>query len=196
MKIGIIPAVKESYPNQHEFSFELNLIKCINIIFKNAEIKILNNKKDQFNVDLLIISGGNDLVKFKKNKKNKIREEITKYFYSKGINKNIPILGICYGAQFIAEHFNCKLEMKKHINNHYIKLNYFKKQKKILVNSFHNYVITKLGKDLVNLAQANDDTIECFKHKRRKILGLMWHPERNRKISKIDIKIIKSILCN
>ena len=56
------------------------------------------------------------------------------------------------------------------------------------VNSYHNYSITNLGSSLSSLATAMDNTIEAFKHKKYKILGVMWHPERYDQIKKIDIE--------
>ena len=38
--------------------------------------------------------------------------------------------------------------------------------------------------------------MEAFHIKNKKILGLMWHPERYSKIKKIDQKIIKTFYAN
>ena len=62
-------------------------------------------------------------------------------------------------------------------------------KKKITVNSFHNYGIKKLSNYLIPLARAKDNSIELFIHKEKKIIGIMWHPERYKKFKKIDKKI-------
>ena len=49
---------------------------------------------------------------------------------------------------------------------------------------------------LVLAAETEDKNIEMFIHKNKKIVGIMWHPERNIKISKLDKMIFKKILCN
>ena len=193
MKIGIIPTIREIYKNQFELTIDINLINFIKSIFTKSEVIILNNKKERFDYNLIVISGGNNLINLDK-KKDVIRQKLTKHFFKISINENIPILGICYGAQFLAKSFNSKIGSKKHVGKHKIYIN--KLKKKILVNSFHNDVILKLGKNLVKLAEAEDGTIESFKHKDKKILGIMWHPERNKSISSFDKKIIKSVLCN
>jgi gamma-glutamyl-gamma-aminobutyrate hydrolase PuuD len=36
-----------------------------------------------------------------------------------------------------------------------------------------------------------DNSIEAFKHLKFKIYGIMWHPERNKKIKYFDIKYFK-----
>ena len=49
------------------------------------------------------------------------------------------------------------------------------------VNSFHNNIIQdkNLGKNLVSFAKTiSDNTVEGIFHKEYKILGVMWHPER------------------
>lgn len=197
MNIGLIPSVKEPYKNQIEFSYEENLIKFINSLCSKPNIKILSDINCEYKYDILIISGGggNDLYHLKKNNKNKIRNKITKHFINYSLKKKIPILGICYGAQFLAYKFKSRITRKEHLNRHKIKINLLNTKKEKIVNSYHNYVISSLGKNLVKIAEAKDKTIECFKHNKMKILGIMWHPERNKILSKYDIKIIKKVLC-
>ena len=46
------------------------------------------------------------------------------------------------------------------------------------VNSYHAYGILSAGDELRPLAEAPDESIEAFEHKRYPIVGIMWHPER------------------
>ena len=48
-----------------------------------------------------------------------------------------------------------------------------KNNESYVVNSFHNYGIKALGKELSSIYHSKDKYIECFKHKELKILGLM-----------------------
>jgi gamma-glutamyl-gamma-aminobutyrate hydrolase PuuD len=194
MIIGIIPSIKEYHKKQLEFSIDLKLISFLKETFANPKIKILLNKETK-NIDLLCISGGNDILKFSKTKKNILRHKLDKHFYDICKKRKIPILGICHGAQFIASEENSIITKKKHLGNHFIKFNKKKfNKKKYLVNSFHNYVIKKLSKDLNIIAYAGDTTVESFVHKKYKILGIMWHPERRKTASLTDIEIIKNFL--
>ena len=81
-------------------------------------------------------------------KRHKLRTELD-IFFKKAIEQNIPILGICYGAQFIADYFNSSL---KNRYNHVAKKHkiYFanEKNENYFVNSFHNYGIEKLSHKL------------------------------------------------
>ena len=68
-------------------------------------------------------------------------------------------------------------------------------RQKFKVNSYHNFVIEEknLDKDLEVIARGFDDTIEFFKHKKYKIYGVMWHPEREKNYNNLN-KIINFIL--
>ena len=196
MKIGIIPSIQEKYKKQFEYSCDLNLFFFIKKVYKNSQIELLTfNHKINKKYKLIVFSGasGNDIIYFSKSKKNLIRNKLDTKFFHKALKMNIPILGICHGAQFIAKKFVSLLKEKKHVGKHYI--NIIDSKKKILVNSYHNKVITKLGKNLISKGCANDNTIEYFEHKYKKIVGIMWHPERNKKFKKFDLNIIKK-LCN
>ena len=196
MKIGIVPSIQERYKDQFEYTCDINLFKFLKSIFAKSEIELLTlDQKIDKKFKLIIISGanGNELVNFSKKRKNIIKKKIDNKFYKLSQNLNIPILGICHGAQFLAKKFSSNLKKKNHIGNHIIK--FLDKEDKTIVNSYHTKVITKLGKKLCPKALAYDNTIEYFTHKTRKIAGIMWHPERYKKFKKIDKIILKS-LCN
>ncbi|WP_279176921.1 gamma-glutamyl-CDP-amidate hydrolase [Campylobacter insulaenigrae] len=135
----------------------------------------LEFEKYQSLVSAVILSGGNDLYFLNKNDLSKKRDDYETEIIKICIRENIPLLGICRGAQMIASFFNSTFITKKeHTREHAIYLN----DKKIHVNSFHNFCINKLGNDLESLAFAEDKTIEAFKHKQFKIYATMWHIER------------------
>ena len=50
-----------------------------------------------------------------------------------------------------------------------------------------------LGKKLNNLATSKDGIVKYFKHENNLFFGIMWHPERDRKVSDFDKKLIKDI---
>ena len=37
------------------------------------------------------------------------------------------------------------------------------------------------------IALDKDDNVEIFKHKKKKIYGFMWHPERNKSYKQLEI---------
>lgn len=133
----------------------------------------------------VILSGGNDLNALNPNELSFKRDEYEKQIVRQCFKKNLPLLGICRGAQLIADFFNSSLKScENHIGEHKITLI---NGKELVVNSFHNYGVSKLGQDLEPLAFAKDGTVEAFKHKRAKIYALMWHIEREGGLSEESI---------
>ena len=90
-------------------------------------------------------------------------------------------------------------ENKKKIKNH-VRKNHkinFKNNifKDIQRNSFHDYGFNEnlISKNLTILGMSNDNIVEYFVHKKNKIYGIMWHPERYKIPKKFDKKIFKKI---
>ena len=191
MIIGVVPSIKETYSNQIEISLDIKLINFLKKIYKNSKINILHQKKFS-KIDLLCLSGGNDLIRFKDDKPNIFRSQLDKFYYQICKKKNIPILGICYGAQFIVSYEGGNLKKKKHLGRH--EIFFVNKNSKRIVNSYHNFIITKLSKKFEIIAIAKDNSIECFKYTNKKILGIIWHPERELSFKKNDFNLIKKFL--
>ena len=67
-----------------------------------------------------------------------------------------------------------------------------------MVNSYHNNLIKTeddLGQQLEPIAYCPDDeSVEGFKHVKLPILGVMWHPEREK--NKLQYGLIDSFLKN
>ena len=191
-KIGIIPTIIEQR-NSLNIIIDTKLIEFIKKCFPKYQLVTLLEKKTKEKFNLVLSGGGNTIVSLGKNKANIFRKALDDYYFNFSIKKNIPFLGICHGAQYIAEYYKSKIIKKKNHTkkNHIIKLS---SKKKMKVNSYHDFSIVKLGKSLNNLAFTEDGSIEAFKHKNKKILGIMWHPERYKKIKKFDLDFIKKYL--
>lgn len=197
MKIGITPSVRETYKNQFEYSVDIKLINFLKFCFINSKIFIINDTSLNIkNIDFLILSGGNDIYNLVKCTKNFIRNRLDYKVLNNAIKKKIPVLGICYGAQFISNFFNNEVFKKKgHINkNNEIKIinKDYSNKSLIKIKCFHNYVI-KSHKKFDPIGVSEDKTIEFFKIKNKKIYGMMWHPERNLNLKKFNKAIIKKI---
>ena len=116
---------------------------------------------------------------FNNNKISQIRDDYEGKIIDYCSRESLPLLGICRGAQVVAEYFGAKLErVSGHIGSHLV-LDVCN-GKKFEVNSFHNYGVTSLGDSLESLAEAEDSSIEAFKHKEKSIFALMWHIEREK----------------
>lgn len=151
----------------------------------------LSNK---YNIRGIILSpGGNPKIK---NVRSKIEEMLI--IYAK--KNKIPLLGICRGAQKINLFFKGKIsKIKNHVKKEHNIYGNITDQKIIKVNSYHDYGISciNLSKDFDIYAKSNDGFVESFKHKTKKILGIMWHPERYKKMKNFDKKILLEFFrCN
>ncbi|MDL0101984.1 gamma-glutamyl-CDP-amidate hydrolase [Campylobacter felis] len=125
----------------------------------------------------VILSGGNDLSSLNQNELSLKRDAYESEIIAYCLKKNLPLLGICRGAQMIAQHFNSTLKpCQNHVGIHSI----LTKKGAFEVNSFHNFCIESLGEDLKTLAVAKDESIEAFRHKKKRIYGIMWHIEREK----------------
>jgi len=178
----------------------------------------LNNTYDflsDHTPDGIVLSGGNDinpllygknLISFNMNVSDE-RDQAETQIIEYAILNELPLLGVCRGAQMINVYFggsliqdltNHKLNKMNHVGTiHTVKFNsyFYSKQFSKKVNSFHNQGIVDdtLAKDLQPLAYSKDKVIEAFKHKRLNILGIQWHPERNVNFSLFDQKLVKNL---
>ena len=129
------------------------------------------------NFDLLILTGGGSIYKEQQDRDN-IEMNLFKYAFK----KNIPIIGICRGMQYInlmlggsiSENATLKIDRPNRID-HNVKI----KNDTIKVNNYHNDIIfySDLSKELEPLAIDNEnETIEAYY--KSGILGVQWHPER------------------
>lgn len=191
MKILIVPTIREIYKDQFEYCTDLRLVNLFKKTFVNTRIEIYNGAiKNDY--DLFILTGGNSCTT--KKKKDVIRNNINNQVFNFALKKKIKILGICHGAQYLAKKFGFKLQKKKHnhIGNHSVTFNINGIKFKKTVNSFHNDTIRFVKKKKIDVfGIAEDNTIEAFHIKNKKILCIMWHPERYKVIKKFDLDLIR-----
>ncbi len=152
--------------------------------FKGKISKKIKNAKG------LILLGGGDLFKYHKTKENEFRDKIEKSLFKHFYNSNKPIIAICRGFQLIMDIYGIPLVKKfGHVRTkHSLKINKsrFVQYKKLIVNSYHNYIVESVPNDFRIVSKMNDGSIEITEHKKKKILCLMFHPERKMQ-SKKDI---------
>ena len=194
MRILIIPKIKEPYKNQLEFSVEKSLLTFLNKSFKNCNIDISCDFEFKKKYNLIILSGGNTILKYSKKNKDKLRAKLDTFFLKKANLSGTPIIGICHGGQFIATKYKLQLlKDTKHVGSHELK-NLSKINIKFkLIKSFHNFKIKfKKSKIIENLVLAKDKSIECFRIKNKKIGAIIWHPERENIKVKEQIDFFKT----
>ena len=158
---------------------------------------------NSFKIDGIILTGGNDLSKVNSNNLSLKRDEFEKKIIQYAINENIPLLGMCRGMQIIADYFGAKFKKVKNqvAIRHKLEINekskYFKQLKKIsTVNSFHDYAIDVLPKNLIVSATNKKGMIKAIEHDKYRIFGQNWHSERENIFDKNQINLIKNFFSN
>ena len=106
---------------------------------------------------------------------------------------------MCRGTQLIADFFGStfkKVDGEINVRSH-LEINKASIYAKFLlkfdtVNSYHNFSIDRISKNLLVSATNEKKIIKAIEHKKFKIFGQMWHAERENKIEHNDINLIKN----
>ncbi|MGQ9640857.1 MAG: glutamine-hydrolyzing GMP synthase [Candidatus Bathycorpusculaceae bacterium] len=135
------------------------------------EIKAL---KERFNVKGLIFSGGPASVY-----ENHAPKPDTRIF-----DLNLPILGLCYGHQLIAKMFGGMVEKARQreygmayviIDNPIGVLKGLSKKERVWMS--HGDTVFSVPSEYEVLAHSENCPVAAFKHEKKPIYGLQWHPE-------------------
>lgn len=200
-KIGITQKVLSS---KNGFSFQID--KNWYDYFSKFNVNLIPlgfnkynfSKIPNLNLDGIIISGGGNIFSLEKKKMNLDRDKFEKKLIKSYQKKNKPILLVCRGFQLLAKIYGARLvKIDNHVKkNHKIyltKSDFFKKDKVITTNSFHNYGIKNLDVKFQILGKTIDGYIEFAKIRNKKIYCTMFHPERFNQDQKTIDTIIKKI---
>jgi GMP synthase (glutamine-hydrolysing) len=135
------------------------------------EIKTLNKK---FNVKGLILSGG----------PSSVYEPNAPRLDPRILELNLPVLGLCYGHQLIAEITKGKVEpaackeygiAQVSIDKTVGVLEGLSKKEKVWMS--HGDTVLAVPPGFEVLAHTESCPVAAFKHKEKPIYGLQWHPE-------------------
>lgn len=122
-------------------------------------------KKIADSVDLLIITGGNDPT-LRRITETKLATEM--------MLRGKPILGICHGAFLLTNLLGGTVEdCSYHMDTEH---KIFSEGTSHIVNSYHDYQITKIHSSATTIAVDDDGICEAWTD--RNIAGVVWHPER------------------
>lgn len=99
---------------------------------------------------------------------------------------NIPLLGICYGAEILALTLGGTIRKMAMPVQDTISLKVSKSgslisadMKALLVYESHRYCVAKLPEDFESLASSIHCEHEIFSHKEKKLFGTQFHPEKS-----------------
>lgn len=146
--------------------------------YLDIETEIISNETpvEDIDVDGLVLSGGAPRIADEDLKLGNTDEYLKKL--------DIPILGICVGAQYIARYYGGKTGSAD--NPEYGKSEVTVKKKndifkglpdRFVVWESHNDEIKELSNELELLADSDHCPVQAFKHMDKKVYGLQFHPE-------------------
>lgn len=132
-------------------------------------------------VDGLIIGGGSD----PGIPEDKERDQMEIGLISKAVSERIPVLGICRGAEMLTLWAGGKLTamtgnvLNNHMSQwHTVALSDLWPKREVSVWSHHHLKIENPG-NLSPSAFSAEGNIEAISDFKKRILGVLWHPERS-----------------
>lgn len=171
------------------FPISNNLISELNESERKYHNKKIEKWLKDINPDALILSGGNDIGEYT------LRDNTENYLLDWAKVHKKPVLGICRGMQVMHTWASGTLEkIEGHIG--------FEKKLKVLedrnnfpkvVNSFHQWSLTKCPDNFRTMAVSEDGIIKAIKHNYLPWEGWMWHPERDKTFSMVNIRRIQNL---
>ena len=170
----------------------INLIEKIKFIDNKIRV-IKNTDVNQVEKIKGIILSGRSIYSAETNRNNfKI--------IRKAYNSEIPILGICFGAEILAATFRGTLQKMERPIKEYRRINIIKENKLIKIKSFrafesHGYKIFRLPKDFERIGVSEVSENEVIKHREKQIYGVQFHPEIS---GRVGLGILKNFIgiCN
>lgn len=172
----------------------------------------------------VILSGGEDIhphrygeVPDPEGSYSVLRDATETNILDHAISKNLPVLGICRGMQFLNVYFGGTIVGKSQqvmnghlhvpVGKHGIAVSFplcgntaqrtALLQETAIVNSYHHQRVEErgLGKGLIPFASVPDtQLVEGVVHERYPIAGLLWHPERESFSKKFDHYIVSAFI--
>jgi GMP synthase (glutamine-hydrolysing) len=159
--------------------YTLNILKLIDKLNQKYDCKRYNEVADHLLYDKIILSGR------QKNDKNinAANSSIVKSCYY----QNIPLLGICYGAEIISLTFGGSIHRIERIQGIkqirvFEENDLIPKRGNIRVYESHSYSIARLPREFKSVASSRFSSHELFFHTTKSIYGTQFHPENSGKI--------------
>lgn len=203
-KIGITQRVDDVLDyNERRDSLDQNWadlicqIEMLPIPLANIKTCYVETLLEELRLDGILFSGGNSLACLEPNNKKNApeRDEFELALLECAVKNHIPVVGVCRGMQLINHYYHGGFEkINRHIATEHELLSindFYEFPRK--VNSYHGWGIPreKLGAELIPIATDVNQYIEAFTHKKHKVYGIMWHPERALASNTMNTQLLK-----
>jgi N5-(cytidine 5'-diphosphoramidyl)-L-glutamine hydrolase len=122
----------------------------------------------------IVLTGGNDLTAYGGDAPE--RDQTETALLDLAEQRDLPVLGVCRGMQMIQHRFGTRLQrVPGHVTpRQRIAID----GRSVEVNSFHNFGATEVHPPLKIWAMSDDGVVKAVRHPGRRLIGVMWHPER------------------
>lgn len=152
-----------------------------------------------FPVAGLVLSGGDDWGVFPQ------RDMTEELLFHWAVRRSLPVLGVCRGAQVINRLMGGKTRTgfdEKHVRTRHTvqscqsEAGLRWKKASFEVNSFHSNGIDAqdLASGLYCAARAEEDgSVEAFATPNGRVIGIMWHPEREETPAEHDLYLVRHL---
>ena len=186
MKIAFTPRFQISPFSTLYYSYEHQLIEGFAQLGGIFEpILLIPENKHRLQEAEVLILGGGETPGF-----NSKRDDFEKSLIELALKIEIPIIGICRGAQLLGVlTSNQLITIVNHVNEWRVL-----DDRETHVKCFHQFGFSHLSPDWKILARdSKDGSIELFQHHSKPIVGILSHPERQND-SKLALGKLLSIL--
>lgn len=147
---------------------------------------MLHSILTDINIEGILLTGGNTPVAYGGNAPE--RDDTDTALIEYAYKYDLPLIGVCRGCQSIGLHFGGTLDT---VNNHIAVRHKIHGTVEREVNSFHGCAVSDLPNELEVMAASEDGITEALRHKSKSILGIMWHPEREKLFDPFDIELFR-----
>lgn len=138
----------------------------------------------------IVLTGGNDLVSYGGLAPE--RDLTERQAIEWALQVHIPVLGICRGFQMLLSFFGVRLiRVQGHVAQRHAIHGLWERSS---VNSYHSWAAFEAPKKWEILARAEDNVLEAARCKEKKVLGLAWHPEREKPFDQEDLQLLYAFL--
>lgn len=136
----------------------------------------------------LIVSGGGDLAPYGG---EPARDATERALLAWATERDLPVLGVCRGMQLILDSFDQRLTaVTGHVGRRHPLSGPVGGRS---VNSFHRLAAVEVEQPL-RVTAWTGNVVEAVEHRRARLTGVMWHPEREAPFDPADLALIRRAL--
>ena len=153
---------------------------------------------ERWALDALTLTGGEDVGT------SPMRDETEYALFQYCLRRDLPVLGVCRGMQFIWQAIGGQLETRtghRAVRHFVTGCGERESSGRVTfreVNSFHSHCVLippePLAEAPVAFACAEDGTAEGIRFRDGRVVGVMWHPEREARPHLSDVALIRRLV--